>query len=81
MVTSQQETATQGVDYAPISTSVTFTGSSQSIGVTIYDDTRDESGESFTLTLTGTGITQATTRITIVDNDDTPADQGVYNFV
>ena len=62
---------------------MTFSGSSQSIGVTIYDDTRDESGETFTLTLTGTGITQATTRITIVDNDDTPvteapADDGVY---
>ncbi|XP_072033434.1 uncharacterized protein [Amphiura filiformis] len=71
-ITSQQVTATHGVDYAPVATTVTVTGDVTDLSITIYDDDSDEPTETFTLTLSAAGITSLMTSITILDDDPTP---------
>ena len=66
-------TATAGQDFTPLPGTVSITGGSGTIPVTILDDQIDDDGETIILTLTGAnGYTlgsQGSTTITIVDDD------------
>ncbi len=77
-VATADGTATGGVDYTPLSTTVTFAigATSQTVGVTVLGDTLDELDETFLVNLTnatgGAGIGDAQGVGTITDNDPTP---------
>ena len=66
-------TATAGQDFTPLPGTVSITGASGTIPITILDDQIDDDGETIVLTLTGAnGYTvgsQGSTTITIVDDD------------
>ena len=66
-------TATAGQDFTPLPGTVSITGGSGTIPITILDDQIDDDGETIILTLTGAnGYTvgsQGSTTITIVDDD------------
>lgn len=73
-------TATEPGDYTATSGTLTFDAdeTSKSITIPIIDDTTDEADEVFTVTLSlpGGGATvgaQATTSVTIIDNDTSPS--------
>jgi RHS repeat-associated protein len=66
--------ATSGVDYSPLPTSVSFAANetSKTLTVTPIDDIWDESLETVIVTLTGNGYmigSQSTATVTIADND------------
>ncbi|XP_072023435.1 uncharacterized protein, partial [Amphiura filiformis] len=66
---SATDSATEGIDFAPVPRSVTISGSKTSIPIFINEDNIPEPGESFLLTLSGECSATSTTRITINDND------------